>query len=137
MDTIKRIDKFLDENHKSVFGLPPKTLFRVKKEFKVELILKYESLTTQGSYKRVSDEWEKINMIEGDFIFTSNDEAFFMVDKDNNYVRCRPDSLEGSSEEPDLRRFSEEQLEKIGPIEKLGHSVPFKSREEIFIGRSI
>lgn len=137
MSEIKRINNFIDETNKGVFGLSIKTCFRVKEPFNVEFIIKYESSTGQGPYKMVSEEWEILNTKEGDFIFTSGNEAFLILDKENNYVRCRPESLRTSEEAPDLRRFDIGKLEKIGPIDKLGYSIPFNKREEILIGRGL
>lgn len=137
MDKIKRIENFLDGTNKGIFGIPLKSCFVVEESFTVDIILKYESVSNQGPYKRVSEEWQMLNTIKGDYIFTSDNESFLIIDEDNNYVRCRPHSDEGSSESPDLRRFDTDKLKKVGPTEKLGYPVPFKSREEIFIGRAL
>ena len=112
MKNILKIDNFANA-FKSMYGLEGDgNSYIVKDPFYVEAILFYDRETKKG-VTEIHPSWTRIKCEPGDLISVTENGCYLEITDSKGFVECRPERST-SEEVPNLDKFPEDKLERIG-----------------------
>jgi hypothetical protein len=137
MDFNKKIKEYAKASD-SKYGLESDgSFYEVINEFYLEVLEGYEKTEEKYSgFNLLKPIWKELKAMKKDLLLISNKSAFIKPDGSSYYIECKPKESK-NKETPNLSRFSENNIKKIG--KKLERTLLMNKEEikKIILIRSI